>query len=984
MKTFFFWPALLVLCIVFSCQPPTTSPATQTGSPKSEANPFRQKAEALNEAGEADSALVYALQGAAVAEKANNWPEWGKSKVQEGLALYYLSRLQEAAALMPGLEEKGTANIPADDDFWGAYYNFAAIIYFEQGDFEKALQYGLQEIAFYKANGNRKLLADAYHNISFSYRSKGDFDRSAEYAQSELQIFLSDSTTSEAAVISSYNNLSQVYYRKKDYNQAILSAQHALAMLDKDFPGKDPFDLIIAYNNLASAYTEQGEFGPASDALQQALKVHEQYRLNTNIESTWQNLGFVYRRMGKYPEARVYLLQALELQKSQYGDNHPSVGKTYRHLGYVANRLGDLRGALLYYQLALKTLTDSFPHENILANPAVQRVNAYLDFLLTLRDKGETLRQLAQQEHNQQFLEASLATFDVAMSLLDTMRTEYQEGSRQFWNREARPIVEGAIGTALEIHRLTKDAGYLEQAFRYTEKSKALLLADALRESAAKQKAGIPENLLQEEKDLKIDIAFYKKQIFREQQKSEPDAAKILRWQKEIFERRRDNELLLKKLEASYPEYYRIKYSHEPLSVADVQQKLPQGSGILEYFSGDSAVFAFYLDKTGLKGLQLETGATFSDKLNTFIGSLRDRAWVLEHGRGKEATAQFAADARAFWKTLAAPVVDTAPDNLIVIPDGNLSYLPFELLLVRDNNPNDTYADLHYLLRQSSVRYEYSVAMTLQPALVQKPRRLFAGYAPEYDNEGLTTARGEDLGCRESNPSDFAALGNNQEEVSQIARQLGGQALLGPKATEAHFKQYAPESRILHLAMHGFLNDCDPLYSGLVFSRVVGATGADTLEDADGILHAYEIYNLPLNADLAVLSACNTGRGQLAKGEGIMSLARAFKYAGCANILMSLWQADDQSTAQIMQGFYQYLKQGLGKDEAIRRAKLDYLAADSRNHPFFWGAFVLIGDDAPVPTSTPWNTWLLWGLVPLALFAGWYFFKTRKNKALQH
>ncbi|MBK7938114.1 MAG: CHAT domain-containing protein [Lewinellaceae bacterium] len=493
---------------------------------------------------------------------------------------------------------------------------------------------------------------------------------------------------------------------------------------------------------------------------------------------------------------------------------------------------------------------------------------------------------------------------------------------------------------------------------------------------------------MQEEKSLKIDIAFYKKEIFREQQKPSADKVKILRWQKEVINRRRSYELLLEKLESSYPEYYRIKYNQAPLGVAEVRQNLPPGCGILEYFSGDSAIFAFYVDKNGLKGLQLAPGADFPGKLERLIGSLRDRDRVLEQGRSKDATAQFAATADDLYRTLVSPVLEKIPNQLIVIPDGNLSYLPFELLLTQKAGPESSYADLPYLLRQTSVRYEYSASMALQPAAVQKPERLFAGYAPEYKNEGLTTLRGENDGCRAVNASDFAPLGNNQAEVSQISRMVGGRAMLGNKATEAHFQRHAPQSRILHMAMHGFLNDCDPLYSGLVFSHsggnTTGGNAGQSREEADGFLHAYEIYILRLKADLVILSACNTGHGQLAKGEGVMSLARAFKYAGCANILMSLWQADDRATAQIMQGFYQHLKQGMGKDEAIRRAKLDYLATDTRNHPFFWGAFVLIGDDTPVPMSRPRYSRLWWGLALLLLPAAWYFFKKKKNSLEKH
>ncbi len=956
-------PLLLLLLGIALCsqisEPDVSAP---TAGQRSAAVDLNKKAAVFLDTEQYDSAFVYAQKGANISEKTKNWDEWGKSQLHLLTSSYYLSRYAESAATFPAIEQLAQSHIPADSSFWGEYFNLAGAIFNDLGNYEEALRYGLKEIAFYEKSDDSLSQAIASNNVGTYYRNRGDYDRALEYTQSALQIYAFNPKSDPADLAWTYGNLSAIWYRKKDFPQSIATAQAALAILEKHFPSEMPHDFIVIYNDLANAYTESGEYDKALAYLQKALLLHRQINLQERINNTWHNLGYVYRMMGRYTEAVFYLKKAIE----RYGPAHPNLGKAYRHLGFIAHKQGDYRGALVWQQQALRTLTDSFPYQDVLANPAVQRVNGYLDFIFTLRDKGETLRQLAAKESNPQFLDASLATFDIAMGVLDSMRAEYQEGSRQFWNQEARPIMENAIAVAMQLYHNTNEPRYLEKSFGYAEKNKAFMLAEALRDAAARQQAGIPDSILQQEKSLKIDIAFYKRQIFREQQRAAPDTSKILMWQKNILERRRTKEALLARLATAYPEYYQIKYSAPPLTVSALQQLLPSNTGLLQYFRGDEGLYVFYFDRTTARGLALNADSNFTQTFERLLANLHDRDQATEQGRSTAAVARFAADATAMYRTLLAPALDKIPEKLIVVPDGRLAYLPFELLLTEASTAV-SYAELPFLLQKTVLRYEYSASLALQKYPQRKPKSLFAGYAPVYEGNSTITYRGDESNnCRDADETDFAALRSNQTEVSKIAQLLGGQSFLGEAATELTFKQHAQESRVLHLAMHGFLNDCDPLYSGLAFSRQArGIVGGDTndgnkdtnddKEGNDGFLHAYEIYNLKMNAELAVLSACNTGRGQLAKGEGVISLARAFKYAGCSNVLMSLWQADDKATAQIMQDFYRHLQKGLGKDEAIRQAKLDYLAASNRNHPFFWGAFVLIGDDAPLGQSSNWH-----------------------------
>lgn len=182
-----------------------------------------------------------------------------------------------------------------------------------------------------------------------------------------------------------------------------------------------------------------------------------------------------------------------------------------------------------------------------------------------------------------------------------------------------------------------------------------------------------------------------------------------------------------------------------------------------------------------------------------------------------------------------------------------------------------------------------------------------------------------------------------EKEVVGISEILGGEAYCRKSATEELFKKKAATAGILHIATHAVINDANPMFSRLIF-----APDSSSLED--GYLNTYELYNMKLNADMIVLSACNTGYGKLIRGEGIMSLARGCMYAGCSSIVMSLWSVDDQSTSVIMKNFYGSLVQGKSKDEALREAKLEFLknADEIKANPFYWSGMIVIGNTEPI------------------------------------
>jgi len=252
-----------------------------------------------------------------------------------------------------------------------------------------------------------------------------------------------------------------------------------------------------------------------------------------------------------------------------------------------------------------------------------------------------------------------------------------------------------------------------------------------------------------------------------------------------------------------------------------------------------------------------------------------------------------------------------------VIPDGLLHHVPFDALIAnKPTKESFNFRNLEYLIKDYTFSYGYSATTLFQDQSYftkkTESRENILAFAPSYS--GSNPSAGQPFGVIRSNLKD---LKWNSKEVDGIKDKFDGKYLLDAQASKMNFKENYEKYNILHLAMHAIVNEEEPMYSHLAFTQ-----NSDTEENA--FLHAFEIFQMNFNAEMVVLSACNTGYGKLFTGEGAMSLAKAFSYAGCESVVMSYWPADDQASGQIMNRFYKYLADGINKDEALRKAKLDF------------------------------------------------------------
>jgi CHAT domain-containing protein len=335
-------------------------------------------------------------------------------------------------------------------------------------------------------------------------------------------------------------------------------------------------------------------------------------------------------------------------------------------------------------------------------------------------------------------------------------------------------------------------------------------------------------------------------------------------------------------------------------------------------------------------------------------------------GPRRGAFSNYVLHARWLYQELVQPVEAwiEGKRELIIVPDGILYYLPFELLLTSAEGMGGDPRRLPYLVRKYAVRYVPSASVWVGLGRPEAERRewektLVAYADPVYgDLEGAV---------REAWRSAFGELAklprlpHSRREVQQIARLYPAADVVlrvGQEAREERVKSgEAEQARYVHFAAHGVLNENKPEYSGIVLTlgapsalaTRAGETARAEPERAgqreesaeDGLLQVYEVFNLRLNAEVAVLSACETGLGKEVRGEGMVGLTRAFLYAGAEAVVVSLWKVMDPATAELMVRFYRHLRAGMKKAEALRQARLEML--DQYAHPYYWAAFVLVG-----------------------------------------
>ncbi|MDY8134980.1 CHAT domain-containing protein [Aquimarina sp. 2201CG5-10] len=848
----------------------------------------------------------------------------------------------------------------------GRSYYVIGSVFDSKGKYSLALQY--YNTALYikiKALGkNHNSIASIYNNIGFTYKKKGQYDRALNYYKKAITIKSKVFDEHHISLAKTYNNIGNIYKFKKDFNKALLYYQKALKIRVREF-NYNHSEVADSYNDIGNIYLIKKDHNKALNHYKKALEIGFKTTGNQTsvIAESYYNLAKFHTSKGNFQTALSYYKDAKHIWSNLLGNDHSYNLDIMNKIASIYFKNENYQNALINYNRALKA--------NIKLNTNNSSTNQYLDLnilLNTLKGQTKTYIALYQQSKNLDDLEKSISSYQKADTLINSIRQTLNnyEDKVAFANT-VKEVYQGAIEAQLLLYNYNKDQNTLVQAFYYTEKSKANTLKDLLNDANAKSYTGLPSDLLTLEKDLRIDHAYYQSRITKEYSKQQIDSSKISNYESKLFDISRRQDSLTEVLEKKYPKYYQLKYQNKKLSVADIQQKLDESTTLLEFFTTDSTTYAFTITKNKLAATKLKTP------------SLKDNIQSLRRTITTKNLDNYQKQASALYTILIEPIKDQLQgDRLIIIPDGPLWHLNFDLLLTHNNyDKNITVThpkDYPLLLKEYAISYVNTANLlfdTPDTTLDTKKRK-----------ECLAFSFSDSTKTNTSNTISFATLrGSNtdlpgtRKEIKAISDIIDGQYYYGSEAIEANFKKNADQYNILHLALHGEVDNERPENSKLFFTK-----NKDTIED--NLLYSHELFALDIPAELTVLSACNTGSGKIAKGEGIISLGTAFQYAGTKSLLLTNWAVSDETTPQLMQYFYTNLKEGMSKDKALQQAKLQYLNTDKFHYladPFYWGGFYLVGDTTPIQFSQDYTWYWGIGFVVLGILLLSIFFYQRKK-----
>lgn len=826
-------------------------------------------------------------------------------------------------------------HLPNTSEAYGYAVNNLAVFYSDiEGNHLKALQIfrKLYQTCQEIEDPNPRLMAPIEENIGMMNYWLGDYDTALDFLKKSTVSWkekTKDARFPYWRISKAYRKISDVYFAKGAHHKAIEYGAHALDVLEQS-PG---FSQSSSPDYIVDAGAEiQMSIAKNYNALhrpEQALEVLKKLNNIDNYsnhvqEVYWAYMGIANKLKGKNQQAIRYLERALTVNEEV---------RTDRTAAALLNNLANIYvlenknlKALAHHQLAIRRLVPDADLTRDWATPDSSFHSlSKKDLHKIMTDKGQTLLALYDETASPKYLQAALANYHYLSHLTDEIRSHYQSSESQLLLLDkAKNFYDAAIHTASILYQKTGTDQYLQDAFFFAEKSKSELLLEELRKKEMAGRGLVSDSLLKVQYNLRSTINFNEKLLRKADAESTVDVEKVQRLESTLFDLKKQLTNWRDHIKETNPNYVALT-RQRPITIEELQKTLLDDQLVLAYFIGEETITLFEITNTNSELWTIPKDFDLEKNMVELYANLK-----MNHIGGIE---NYVRTAHFLYQKLFPESLDLNKKNILIIPDGQLENLPFDILVSTDKVPNSP-KKLNYLIKDFAVSYAYSATI----------------FAQQQAESSITSKKILGLFPVFKETEKYLSF---SDEVYNALSAYKGVYLKNSEATIPNFLNHLAAVQVVHFSTHG--RGQDSLHQEPV------------IDLADGSVSLSDLQTYHLQAALAVLSACQTNVGDYKKGEGIMSLSRGFTYAGIPSIITSTANVKEESTSHLMIKLYQYLHEGLPKHEALRQAKLDFFNHPDRPAtectPYHWGTFLAIGNTTPVDLQKANKNWWSWGIL---------------------
>lgn len=794
----------------------------------------------------------------------------------------------------------------------------------------------------------RRFIYNLLDNLATYHNTIGEYQRSEDLIEYSYGLKKKEYEEDDINMVISHIILGQAKSANQNYKEAAEHIDRALELYEGRNDG-DSYWKSAAYFTRGSIYYHQGDLKKAKEYYELGFNgnmAYSQGEFSKDFLEEFIILSNFYVRIGEGEKA-------ISIAKQSYEYTHNgTLRNTLQHFNHLQN-LANIYYKLKNYDEALKYSSDALQF-NMLSHG---KINSNDSILVQYRKPEAILTNIASQYHlstdkNLEQLKQFSSEINEAIAIVELRRkviTSHEDITELI--KENENLFNFAKKLRLELYESTQDETFLDQAISLHESAIYNRIRSRLnlRENLAFK--NVPEEVLERESLLKKELS--------------PSEESSVSGISDYINATKEWNLFLESLQKEYPAYYKMRYETLEEPINDLQEKIPENTTVIRYLFINEDLYAFLVTPTEKNIIPLD-----KTHIKKYIDQLSDANFSVE-----KKSAPLYEMYTILWEPLEKHI---HTKKIVIVPDQELFNLSFEMLTPKPIT-NFKEFSTNSLLAQYDISYNFSLLMYKDRRKVMDYAKNYVGFAPEFSKNmkmeyqmGLLDSVSLDKAYLTLLPQPFS-----KDLIKKYAKVFNGNYYMNENASKTLFINSAKEHKIIHIGTHAESNNLSPELSRLVFAKQLGAK--ETYDENS--LYAYEIYNIDLSANLAILTACETGKPTFQAGEGAISLAHAFNYAGSESILTSLWNIDEVSSTQIVGYFYDYLAQGLPKDEALKKAKLEYLSTvEGRGAaPQYWAGLVLVGDTTPIHLQTSSHS-LWWWIAGLLLVITITLYFTRKKK----